>query len=103
MSQWRGQWCLRSSGNGVDRIGGVKRWAWNILAGLSLLVCVAIVALWVRSHWRADVVGAQSAIAPDGRQRGGSVDVARGSLGVHYWSRRYTGPTPPRPEPRAFE
>jgi hypothetical protein len=29
----------------------------NLLTALSLLLCVAVVALWVRSYWRSDSVG----------------------------------------------
>ena len=28
----------------------------NVLTGLSLLLCAAVVVLWVRSYWRADVL-----------------------------------------------
>jgi len=35
----------------------MKRHLFNILAGLSLLLCLATVALWVRSYWTTDSVG----------------------------------------------
>src|SRR5438046_2441986 len=48
---------------GGDTISRVKRWTVNILrwganifAGLSLLIFVAAVILWVRSYWREDFV-----------------------------------------------
>jgi hypothetical protein len=34
----------------------LRRWLFNVLAGLSLLLCVAAAAFWVRSHWRWDEV-----------------------------------------------
>jgi hypothetical protein len=39
----------------VKRIG---RWAFNMLAGVSLVLCLATMALWVRSHWLLDSVHA---------------------------------------------
>src|SRR4051794_31841231 len=35
----------------MRRIG---RWVFNLLAGLSLLTCLATAGMWVRSHWMAD-------------------------------------------------
>ena len=35
----------------------MKRHVLNVLTALSLLLCVAVVALWVRSYWRFDTVG----------------------------------------------
>ena len=32
------------------------RWLLNVLAALSLLLCVATAVLWVRSHWRCDCI-----------------------------------------------
>jgi hypothetical protein len=32
----------------------VKRRVFNVLAAVSLLLCVATAALWVRSHWVID-------------------------------------------------
>jgi hypothetical protein len=37
----------------IRRIG---RWASNVVTGLSLLLCVAVVALWARSYWYYDQV-----------------------------------------------
>jgi hypothetical protein len=39
----------------------VKRWVFTILSALSLLLCVAVVVLWVRSYWRNDSIGCISA------------------------------------------
>src|SRR5688572_15039431 len=35
----------------------MRRQLSNVLAALSLVLCVAVVALWVRSYWRADWLG----------------------------------------------
>lgn len=35
----------------------MKRWLLNIFTGLSLLLCLATVGLWVRSYWYVDVFG----------------------------------------------
>lgn len=32
----------------------MKRWIFNIFAGLSLLLCMATVVLWIRSYWYTD-------------------------------------------------
>jgi hypothetical protein len=37
----------------VKRLG---RWSFNLLAGVSLVVCVTTMVLWVRSYWRMDVL-----------------------------------------------
>jgi len=42
------------STHGAVTLHLVKRLFVNLLAGLSLLLCVATVAFWVRSYWRAD-------------------------------------------------
>jgi hypothetical protein len=34
----------------------VKRRLFNLLAGVSLVLCVAMVVMWVRSYWRSDQV-----------------------------------------------
>jgi hypothetical protein len=44
------------------------RWMFNGLAALSLLLCVAVMALWVESHWRYDVIS-WSSRHDDRRQR----------------------------------
>ena len=35
----------------------MRRTALNVVTGLSLLACVAVAALWVRSYWYEDVIG----------------------------------------------
>src|SRR5208282_6528048 len=35
----------------------LRRWLFNVLAGVSLLLCVATVAMWVRSYWRVEWIG----------------------------------------------
>jgi hypothetical protein len=68
----------------------------DALTVLSLLLFVATVALWVRSYWRSDLIGAQSAIMPDGSQRGGTLNSAWGSMEVVVWTRQYQRQTVPR-------
>jgi hypothetical protein len=34
----------------------VRRWIFNLAATTSLAFCLAIIALWLRSYWRADTV-----------------------------------------------
>ena len=48
---------LRSEAGGDVEWRGmrrVRRWMFNALAALSLVLCVGSVTLWVRSYWRAD-------------------------------------------------
>jgi hypothetical protein len=42
----------------------VKRRVFNVLAAVSLVLCVAIVALWVRSYWRHDMLNCFGAARP---------------------------------------
>jgi hypothetical protein len=37
----------------------LRRWVFNLAAGVSLLLCVATMGLWVRSDWAADVLAWQ--------------------------------------------
>jgi hypothetical protein len=39
---------------------GVRRWAFNLAAAVSFLLCVGAAVLWVRSYWRADALGFSS-------------------------------------------
>jgi hypothetical protein len=55
----------------------MKRRLFNILAAVSLVLCVATGALWVRSYWRADVV-----VWSDQQVDRGLFSVA-GEIGVH--------------------
>src|SRR5687768_1150440 len=44
---------------GEGRICGVKRagrWAFNILAGLSLVLCIMVLGLWLRSYHVGDAI-----------------------------------------------
>jgi hypothetical protein len=36
-------------------MSAVKRRVFNLLAAMSLVLCVATVVMWVRSHWRTDL------------------------------------------------
>lgn len=67
----------------------VKRWLFNILAGLSLLILFGIVTLWTRSHWREDTVSYETAVGSDGRHRGGNLRSLDGQLELEVWLRRY--------------
>ena len=73
----------------------------NAVTALSLVLFVVTVVLWVRSYWRSDLIGAQSAIMPDGSQRGGTLNSAWGSMEVVVWTRQYQRQTVPR-EDAAF-
>jgi hypothetical protein len=58
------------------RVSGLKRagWvSWNVLTALSLLLCLAPLALWVRSYWVRDTIGFGWA--------GGNCHVAQSILG----------------------
>jgi hypothetical protein len=57
----------------------VKRHVFNVLAGVSLVLCVATVALWVRSHWIADFLSLTTHTADHGFTEYGSSSIA-GSL-----------------------
>src|SRR5687768_14337477 len=70
------------------RTSPMKRRLLNLLTALSLLLCVAVVALWVRSYWRADVLGYEGPESHDRWQRGGSASSARGLLAVERWRRQ---------------
>jgi hypothetical protein len=42
----------------------MKRFAFNLAASLSLVLCAAVVLLWVRSHWVADQIAVNTASYP---------------------------------------
>ena len=63
----------------------------HLVAAASLVWCVATAALWVRSYWHVDLVGAHGRETADHWQRGGHVSSAHGSLDVN-WSVRDNGP-----------
>ncbi len=48
----------------------MRRWIFNILAAVSLVLCLAVAGLWVRSYWCCDNVAhllpADGRIAADG-------------------------------------
>jgi hypothetical protein len=51
---------MRNAGTapgGVDGVGRMTRLLLNLLTALSLLLCVAMCVLWVRSCWRSDALG----------------------------------------------
>ena len=54
----------------------------NIVTVLSLLLCVAVVAMWVRSYWCFDQLFRQRLDA-GGRLRGVQVQSYRGALAIH--------------------
>jgi hypothetical protein len=60
----------------------VRRRLLNLLTALSLLVCVAVVVLWVRSYWAGDYVRWQAATA-GGMQGERSVAVASVGGRIH--------------------
>jgi hypothetical protein len=37
-------------------MAGVRRWVFNVMAVVSLVICLATVGLWVRSYWVWDIV-----------------------------------------------
>jgi hypothetical protein len=49
-------------GPGRDRPHVLRRKLFNVAAAVSLLLCLATVALWVRSHWRSDSLHYSSAL-----------------------------------------
>jgi hypothetical protein len=46
----------------------LRRWIFDGLALLSLILCVLTAALWVRSHWVLDAVGSVKFTSLDGRE-----------------------------------
>ena len=61
----------------------MRRRLLNVLTALSLLLCVAVVALWVRSYWRGDSVSVRSDRPP----RGTAESFVRSNYGVLYFAR----------------
>jgi len=43
----------------------MKRWAANILRGLSLMISIAMCGLWLRSYWQSDAVKSRTRLKPD--------------------------------------
>ena len=56
--------------SGLGRMPVVKRWSFNVLAGLSLLAFIAITALWIRSYFAADIVESTTTFCAVGCGRG---------------------------------
>ncbi|MGA2443731.1 MAG: hypothetical protein ABSH08_22480 [Tepidisphaeraceae bacterium] len=44
-----------------------RRWLFNGIAAISLLLCVAMAGMWARSYWRADFYGFTSSNSVNGR------------------------------------
>jgi hypothetical protein len=42
--------------SGIGLVKGLRRWLFNGVAALSLMLCVVSVGLWVRSYWRQDAI-----------------------------------------------
>ncbi|MCX5658802.1 MAG: hypothetical protein NTW19_03660 [Planctomycetota bacterium] len=77
-------------------MGLVKRWIFNLAAGASLVVCLAITILWVRSYWRSDYFGC---FRPVGRgypaeYREYLLSSDTGLLTIQDYWRRYKDPKP---------
>ena len=60
----------------------MKRRLLNVLTAVSLLLCVAVIALWVRSYWCFDQLARQRLDAT-GRLRGVQANSYRGALAIH--------------------
>jgi hypothetical protein len=71
------------------------RRVFNLVAAASLVLCAATAALWVRSYWHVDLLGAHGRETPGHWQRAGHVSSANGSLNVN-WSLRDNGPASAR-------
>jgi hypothetical protein len=57
----------------------------NLISVLSLLLCVAVVALWVRGYWESDLLG-YVAVRADGGRFAGWVCSGRGGVGFTFSS-----------------
>jgi len=58
----------------------------NVAAGISLLLCVAVVCLWVRSYWATDAWGRFGYFIPTHEYRQEIVYVNRGTVALTLWS-----------------
>ena len=67
----------------------MRRHLFTILAALSLLLCVAVCALWVRNYFRSDLLAyaTGASLGPASHERGGFAWAAAGSLHVNCWVR----------------
>src|SRR5688572_21819176 len=68
----------------------LARYAFTVCSAASLLLCVALCVLWVRSYWQRDNLGGHTRQRPDGWQRGGYVYSAGGIIGCDWWFRQNT-------------
>src|SRR5437016_11601726 len=58
----------------------MRRRIFNILCALSLILCLAMAALWVRSYWFHDELGCVWPLRPDRVRRGVHVSSIKGTL-----------------------
>ena len=72
----------------------MRRRLLNFLTALSLLLCVAVVALWVRSHFYGDGLSFSFA-SPPARGKVISANTNRGMLYVVRYDESFAGPRPP--------
>src|ERR1051325_2977182 len=71
----------------VEHLVPMSRRLSNLRAATSLLVCVALLIGWVMSWREVDHLGGESAISAEGRQRGGGLSCACGTIELELWSR----------------
>ena len=71
----------------------MRRRLFNLAAAVSLVLCVATVAVWHRSYRIADVFGFETAVTGGGRNRGGNVGSEWGVVWVGLFRRQM--PTSP--------
>jgi hypothetical protein len=66
----------------------MKRFLFATFAALSLLLSIAAVGLWVRSHWIAETYGRETANAPGGPRWGWTLSSSGGILRFELWRRQ---------------
>lgn len=76
----------------------MRRNLFNLVAGASLVLCVGMVVLWVRSYRQVDLFGREGRETADLWQRGGYASSGVGLLHVEWWLRQ-NGPSGSRSEP----
>src|SRR5580658_4754539 len=87
---------MRPTGSRRKRLGtisSVKRRLFNVLAGVSLVLCVATAAIWIRSYWTENEFGGEYSPKTAWR-RGGSVSSDIGSVEAEWWLRQETTSLP---------
>src|SRR4051794_27137834 len=72
----------------------MRRRLLNLLTALSLVLCVAVVALWVRSHYYGDGLSFIFA-SPPARGKVLSANTNRGMLYIVRYDETFAGPRPP--------